>query len=1002
MQAASGIGQPSAEHRFLSVLFCDMVDSTAHQFRMEPEAFAELLSAYRRAVFDVVRRHGGHVARVVGDGILALFGWPRAGGRDAHAAVAAGLEVARRVARLEATTPVAARISIETGWVLVGDIGTVGAGIDDLEHDGVVGPAPHIAAKLQRFARPNGVIVGEGTLPLLGGVFITAPADTAGLELPRPVLAAHVLAEAGSGDLLVRLRSHGAGTMFGRDRERAGLRARWQQARQGEGQVVLLSGEPGIGKSRLIADLLADIQHETVSVLAIFGKPDGTDSPFRPLEEPLRSAMGLSQDAEAQEIRARAGELAASIGLTEDLAATALAFVLGVSAEQMPAATELRRLIFETLLAWIAQLAAQGPTVLVAEDIHWADASTLEFLRQLAERIETMGVLLVASHRSDFMPSWPMRPQLLQLTLGPLVGAAAARLAEDVAGDLPPHLRQSILERAEGVPLFIEEFARAVTSQGMLTPRLPGSLSQLLTARLDGIGSARSLAQMAAVVGREVSVRSLAALAGLEPDVFASAVEVLVQSGVMMHVGTGADAALTFRHALLGDVAYQALPSDRRRTLHQRVVEVFSADASIRPEVLGHHQAAAGNPHAASEMFCQAADNALVSGAFVEAASHANRALEFAESLPEGIRDRAVLAALGSLGSARIATSGYGNSEVQATFERAARLALASGTAGDLLPALRGLISYYQVHGPLSRARELCEKLLQLARLDGNPLMIAEAERRLGWCRFCQGGLVEARLLFDAALERLDTADTGPPGFDHDTTATLTLAALAWLDWLTEGDAAALARATQVAGRAINARRPIISAYGFGFAAAVHQLAGDADGARTLALHCGEVATARGISYWSAMADMLCGWSAARLGNPTAGRAQLRRGLAGYMATESEILRPYALGLLADAEYVAGDVESALAGECRWRFGVCSDAAAAEVADGLGRAAAGSVGCGAPRGDGTGSHRLGAPLPRAGRSRLARQSPVPRSGVRQSLAAGSRWSLIAVVCVATS
>jgi class 3 adenylate cyclase len=906
------IGPPPTEHRFLSVLFCDMADSTGHQFRMEPEAFAELLSGYRRLVFEIVRRHGGHIARVVGDAILALFGWPRAGGHDAHAAVACALEIGRRVPRPEAKLPVSVRLAIETGWVLVGDIGVGGIAGADVEHDGVVGPAPNIAAKLQHYARPNGVIVGEGTLPLLVGIFITTPADTRGLALPRPMRAAHVLSEATGGDLLARLRMHRASSMVGRDRERAALREQWHSVRQGEGRMVLLSGDPGIGKSRLIADLVADIQHEAASVMAVFGRPDGAHSPFRPLEEPLRAAMSIAEDADPEEIRARAAAFATSIGLASDTAGMAFAIMLGVAQAEMPPAAGLRRQIFEALLGWIGKLAADGATVLIAEDIHWADASTLDFLCQLAERIETMRVLLVATHRSDFTASWPTRPQTLQVSLGPLVGSAATRLAEDVAGDLPQQLRQTILERAEGVPLFIEEFARSVDAQDVLSVRLPGSLSQLLTARLDSVGPARTLAQVAAVVGREVKVRTLAELSGLDPDAFAATAEVLVRSGVMMHVGTGADAALSFRHALLGDVAYQALPSDRLHALHQRVVDVLGKDPTVRPETLGQHLAAAGSLQQASTRFRDAAENALLSGALVEAASHARRALELAEQLPVAASDRAVLAALAPLGSALMATAGYGNSEVQTTFERAARLALAGGTANDLLPALRGLVGFYQVRGPLARAHELGEKLLQLSRRDGNPLLVAEAERRLGWCRFCQGALGEARQLLEAALARLDAADAGPPGVDQESTATLTLAALSWLDWLTEGDAAALARAALVAERAIGARRPIIGAYGLGFAAAVHQMTGDPEGAHRHAVRCGEIAAARGIAYWSAMAEMLCGWSRSALGDVADGLLQLRAGLRRYSATESEILRPYAMQLLAEAEHLAGDTVRAL------------------------------------------------------------------------------------------
>ena len=911
--------EPSTEHRFLSVLFCDLVGSTDHQFRMETEQFAALLTDYRRIVFDRVRRRGGYVARTVGDGVLVFFGWPDASGRDAQAAVLCALDIAARMRRGIGAVPAAVRLAVETGWVLVGDIGASSDPAGVLDRADVVGAAPNIAARLQTIARPNGVVAGEGTLPLLGERFVTEPADTAGLKLPAPVAAVHVLAEAGAGDPLGRLRARVGNRLgqrvsapVGREAELNALLGRWTLARQNNGQIVLLAGDPGMGKSNLLAALLAQIRPDDPEVMGLFCSAAARDSPFQPLTEPLRVALGLDLDADPASIRAPCADFAAVLGLSNPAAGDALATLLGAPPDDPPPPAVLRRCTVEALLRLVDRLQRERPLLILVEDVQWADPSTQDLLHEIAGRIADKRVLLIATHHSYDPIDWPDRPHLMRMPLAPLPPHVAHRLAAALALSLGIPLdepaRAAIVARAEGVPLFIEEFVRALGDRAQPV-RLPGSVAQLLSARLDALGTARAFAQYASVLGKEAPVALLQTLSGWTPEQSEDALQRLTGSGVMVSRGVGSNAVLAFRHGLLGDAAYRAMPKRRVQELHRQVARALQrispALALNAEEALGHHLAEAGETAEAATLFRAAAAGALASGAFKEAEAHARRAVGLAELLPNGARSPALLAALMPLGEALIAVRGYAHPEVQDVFERGARLALGMGTAHDMLPALRGLTSFYQVRGPMARAHELSARVLQIARLVDDPALVRQAARRHGWCLLCQGRIAEARVQLLSAIVH-DGARTRVEDDDN----ALTLGHLAWVDWLTEGAAAALERARRAAALIGDDSRPLSAAYALGFVAVVHQLAGDRAGTAHFAQRCRAIAEPRGMAYWIAMANALAGWSEATGGSGD-GLARLRNAIGDYSRTQGLVLKPYLLGLLAEAEQAAGTAEAA-------------------------------------------------------------------------------------------
>jgi class 3 adenylate cyclase/tetratricopeptide (TPR) repeat protein len=913
------------EHRFLSVLFCDLVDSTGHQYRMEPEDFAALLSTYRRLVFGTVRRHGGHVARVIGDGVLAYFGWPRGSGRDAEAAVTCALAIGERIERLSergelpAGTRFAVRMAVETGWVLVGNLGDPeNVDANNLEQGDVVGHAPNVAARLQRLCPHNEVVIGEVTLSLLGHRFDIEPIDTSCLELPAPVRAARVARKSLAARTLRWLGEGRDGPFVGRGQESAVLMDHWQQAKHGSGRLVLVSGEPGIGKSRLGANLAAVVRSEA-RVMVLTCAEANIDIVLQPVAEQLRLSMGLTPNAVADAVTLKAERLVQRLGLRSDPRAVAAA--LGVPAPHMPPA-ELRQAVFQALMEITFKLAEERPLLLLVDDLQWADASTLALLRQLAERIATAPVLVLATHRANWSGEWPDAHHLHRMVLQPLTAIAATDLVEAVAGELIESLKAEIVARAEGNPFFVQEFARAMSTAGEDLNRLPGSISQLLAARLDSAGSARELAQYAAAVGHEVELELISDLSGLSSDALEAELDRLIELGILMRRPHGEAIRLAFCHALLADAAYEALTTSRRQSLHRRIADALCvrnpAIATSEPAVLGRHLAIAGDAPRAADLYHAAATYALGAAAFVESAAHARRALELARSVAGDTTRRTALAATVLLGEALSGTLGYASGEVHATFESAYQHALELGGIADLQPALRGLTAYYQIRGPLHRADELGRKTVQVARINGDPLMLAEAERRLGWCRFCQGDLHEARQLVESALRRLADYNGGRPDTPAvDDTAVRGPVVLALIAWLIDGDADALRIADEVAAAGRTFPRPMTVVYGLCFAAFIQQLCGQAAAARTFATLAGEIAQSRSSPYWVSLTDIVCGWSEVVDGDAAAGLVRLRAGLHEYERSDSTVLYPYALMLLADAQHRLGAPEEALAAVAR-------------------------------------------------------------------------------------
>ena len=739
----AGIGAGEAERRQLTVMFCDLVGSTALSARLDPEDLRAVIGAYHRCVAKVMGRGGGFVAKYMGDGVLAYFGYPRADEHDAERAVRAALKLVEKVAGLDtvAAAPLQVRVGIATGLVVVGDL--IGEGAS--QEQAVVGETPNLAARLQALAEPGTVVIAPSTRRLTGGLFEYADLGAVELKgLGAPVMAARVVRESAAESRFEALRTAGT-PLVGRDEELALLRRRWQQAKAGEGRVVVLIGEPGIGKSRLAQAMLQQPAGEPHTRLRYFCSPHHQASALHPFITQLEHAAGFTREdlpearlAKLEALLARSSAGAAEIGFI----AERMSIPTG-DKYRLPDLTPQRRKekTIEALLAQLARLAAQQPVLMLFEDAHWIDPTSLELLTLTVARASTLRLLLLVTARPEFTPPWPADAHVTMLALARLGRRDGATLVERSAGGkaLPAEILEQILARTDGVPLFLEELTKTIIESGLLREEdghyaldgalpplaIPTTLHDSLTARLDRLAPVREVAQIGAAIGREFSYPLLRAVAQQPDDPLTAALDRLVRSELVFGRGEVPDSVYTFKHALVQEAAYGSLLRERRRTLHARIAQALEGEfpdvAETQPELLAHHYATAGLPAPAIQYYRRAAEWAMAASANADAIAHLTKGLELIGSLPESAEriSREIDFRL-ALGSPLIATQGYGSFEAQVAYTRARELCAGAGDTPELFRSLVGLWVYHLVQPNTETASELSRELFNLAAKLGS------------------------------------------------------------------------------------------------------------------------------------------------------------------------------------------------------------------------------------------------------------------------------------------
>ena len=652
--ASSVTPEDRAERRQVTVMFSDLVGSTALSGRMDPEDLREVISAYQKCVAEAVQRFGGFVAKYMGDGVLIYFGYPQAHEDDAERAVRAGLELVAAVGGLKTHAALQTRVGIATGLVVVGDL--IGSGAS--QEQAIVGETPNLAARLQGVAEPNSVVVTESTRRLVGSLFELQDLGAKDLKGIAGAARAWVALRPSSVESRFdALHASGVTELVGREEELEILLRRWSKAKTGQGQVVLMSGEPGIGKSRLTAALLERVSAEPHTRLRYFCSPQHTDSALYPIISQMERAAGFTR-ADTGTVKLDKLDAMLALAATSKQSAALFAEMLSLPNNGRYPALELtpqqrRQKTLEALHAQVEKFARKNPVLMIFEDVHWADPTSLELFGRGVNQIANLPVLLLITFRPEFEPPWIGQPHVTSLTLNRLTRGDVEGLIDRVAGNKPlaADVRHNIIERTDGIPLFVEEMTKAVMeaesesaaehlAAAIPSPAMavPGTLHASLMARLDRLGPAKEVAQIGAAIGREFSHGLLAAVVGKPEADLQSALDRIIAAGLLFRQGMPPYASYLFKHALVQDAAYSTLLRDPRRALHARIAEILESQfveiAESQPEILARHYTEAGQMQKAAGLWGKAGQQSLARSALIEATAQFNRALAQIAALP--------------------------------------------------------------------------------------------------------------------------------------------------------------------------------------------------------------------------------------------------------------------------------------------------------------------------------------------------------------------------------
>src|SRR5499427_5887816 len=744
----------TAERRQVTVMFSDIVGWTALSARMDPEDLRELISAYQKSVTEAVHRFGGFVAQYLGDGVLVYFGYPEAHEDDAERAVRAGLELIAAVIALKTPASLQTRVGIATGLVVVGDLTGSGEGHERR----IIGETPNLAARLQGIAEPNTVVIAEATRGLLGNLFELRDLGARDLKgVAEPVRAWVALRASTVESRFEALHPSGLTALVGRTEETELLLRRWSRAKSGEGQVVLISGEAGIGKSRLTAALLESLAPEPHTRLRYFCSPQHTDSTFYPIIGQMERAAGLlHDDAPQRKLDKLDALLAQSSTSIQD--AALFAEMLSLPNDGRYPARELtpqqrRQKTLEALTAQVETLSRQKPVLMIFEDAHWADPTSLEAFGRVVDRIRTLRVLLLVTFRPEFDAPWVGRPYVTALMINRLAEHEAGAMIDRIVGNrlLSASIRQDIIERTDGIPLFVEEMTKAVLEAGSETaaaraiaavpsPTLavPASLYASLMARLDRLGGpAKELAQIAAVIGREFSHALLASVVGQPEAALKSALNRPIAAGLLFRRAMPPHATYLFKHALVQDAAYGTLLRETRRQLHGRIAKAlenhFPGTVETQPELIAHHCAQAGLNSKAIEYLGMAGRRAIERSSNPEAIGHLKRALEMLHSLPADSEHAQVALKLEvMLAQAMIASKGYSSPETMEVLLRAKKIITEATETSQRFTILYGTWACYYVGGEVNKQHLAATEFLSEAETHDDTAALCLAHRVLG------------------------------------------------------------------------------------------------------------------------------------------------------------------------------------------------------------------------------------------------------------------------------
>jgi class 3 adenylate cyclase/predicted ATPase len=919
------------ERRQLTVLFCDIVGSTELANRIDPEILEKILHAYEDACAACITRYEGYVFRRIGDGIVAFFGYPLAHEGEAERAIHAGLAIIAALSKLDVPDVghLAVRIGIASGLVVVSSA-----------EKGAEGEPLNLASRLQGIAQPGSIVVSERVSRLARGSFNYEDMGEQALKgYAQPTRAYRIVGVSEATSRFEAATQEGLTPLVGREQELGLLLDRWALAQDGEGQVVLLSGEPGIGKSRILIALRDRLDARGAQALRFQCSPYYMNSAFWPSIDNFERALKFGRD---ESPASKLNKLEALIVTHYGRPLTDVRFIasmLSIPCEERYGAHTMtpQKHKDETLrsLVDLAEAAARKqPSVMLYEDVHWADPTSLEALDLLIDRVRSFPLLIVLTHRPEFHSRWGVHGHVAGLNLSKLMRGQSITMISKLAGSkvLPVELVEQILAKTDGVPLFVEELTKSILESSELKEgadrydyagtthsiTIPATLRDSLMARLDRYMPVKEIAQIGAAIGREFSYELVAAVAPRAKAELEDALERLTASGLAFRRGTPPDATYTFKHALVQDAAYDSLLKSRRQELHRKIARVieerFPNIKTTEPEVLAHHLTTAHLAEAAIPLWRAAGELSMRRMALTEAISHLTRGLEVISTLPPSSgRDAGELELRTLLGAALIATRGFASPEVEQTYGRARVLCRQMGDTPKIFPVLFGLWAFYLVRADLPATRELVDQLWQLARGAQDSALLSVAHRAMATTFHFQGEFVLAQEHEVQGIALYDSQEHSSLALLYGEHPAVVCQCFAAHDlWYLGYPDRALVSIQDALTRAQQLAHPFMLVHTLDFAAWLHLYRREGQLTREQAEADIALATEHKIAFFLAHGTIFRGWALVEQGRGTEGIAQIRQGLAAYRATGAECERPYLLALQAEAYGKVGQPEEGM------------------------------------------------------------------------------------------
>jgi class 3 adenylate cyclase/predicted ATPase len=923
-------------------MFCDLVDSTRLSSQLDPEDWRDVVRAYQRMCTDVIQRYDGHIAQLLGDGLLIYFGYPQAHEDDAHRAVRTGLGTLVALGDLNTHLQrdkgfeLALRVGIHTGLVVVGAMGGAGR-----QEQLALGEVPNIASRIEGLATPNTVAISEATYRLIQGYFECQDLGAQTLRgVAEPLHVYQVLSESGVHSRLDIASARGLTPLVGREQEVGLLLERWAQVKECQGHVVLLTGDAGIGKSRLVQvlkDHVADEPHVRWECRSAEYSQNTALFPLVDLfQRILRFEAHETPDAKLEKLAYVLSQY--RLPLEESVPLFAPLLSLPLPEDHYPrlnlSPQRQRQKTLETIITILQEEAERHPVLFIVEDLHWTDPTTLELISLLLDQTPTASLLVLLTCRPHFQPAWHHRSYLTEITVNRLAHAQVEQIVAGITNGktFPAAVLQQVITKTDGVPLFVEEITKSLVESGQLravdghyeltgsfsTFAIPATLQDSLMARLDRLVTAKGIAQIGATIGRQFSYELLQVVSQLDAMTLQRELGRLVEAELVYQRGLPPQATYTFKHALIQDAAYESLLRSTHQQYHQRIAQVLEAQfveiAEAEPELVAHHYTEASVIEQAVSYWHKAGQRASERSAHVEAIAHLRQGLALLQTLPETMeRTQREVDLLIALGASLLATKGYAAPEVEQTYHRAQHLCQSLDDPHQLFPILRGLWNYHFVRAEYQTAQTLGEQLLTLAQQAQDPALLVAAHRALGATLFHLGAQASAHMHLAQGLALYDPQQHRVSAFLYGEDSGVTCRSYAARAlWYLGSPDQGLVRLDETVTLAQQVAHPLSLSFALTSAAIFHQLRREVRAVQERADAVILLAKDQGFPYWRAFGVLMRGWAVAHQGQAQEGIELRQQGLIAFRATGAELHRSYLLALLAEAHGVMGQPEAGL------------------------------------------------------------------------------------------